>query len=115
MRMRWLISGIAVVIIAVASYAVRTRSGEVGYQTVSVDRGDVLEVVGATGTLEAVTTVQVGSQVSGTIQSLHADFNSRVKKGEVYSAVVVRTRQAQLLKHSQQLGRSSSRPSLMAA
>jgi HlyD family secretion protein len=43
----------------------------------------VVEVVGATGTLEAVTTVQIGSQVSGTIQSLYADFNSQVKKGQV--------------------------------
>ena len=40
-------------------------------------------MVGATGTLQAVTTVQVGSQVSGTIQSLDADFNSTVKKGQV--------------------------------
>jgi HlyD family secretion protein len=43
----------------------------------------VVEVVGATGILEAVTTVQLGSQVSGTIQSLYADFNSTVKKGQV--------------------------------
>jgi len=48
-----------------------------------VDRGDIVEVVGATGTLEAVTTVQIGSQVSGTINTLHADFNSVVKKGQV--------------------------------
>ncbi len=43
----------------------------------------MVEVVGATGILEAVTTVQLGSQVSGTIQSLYADFNSTVKKGQV--------------------------------
>ena len=48
-----------------------------------MDRGDVVEVVGATGALEAVTTVQIGSQVSGTIQSLNADFNSTVKKGQI--------------------------------
>lgn len=51
--------------------------------TVALDRGDIVETVGATGTLQAVTTVQVGSQVSGTIQSLGADFNSAVKKGQV--------------------------------
>jgi HlyD family secretion protein len=51
--------------------------------TAPVTRGDVVETVGATGTLQAVTTVQVGSQVSGTIQSLNADFNSLVKKGQV--------------------------------
>jgi len=57
--------------------------GDLRYQTAVVERGDVVEVVGATGTLEAVTTVQVGSQVSGTIARLHADFNSVVRKGQV--------------------------------
>ena len=51
--------------------------------TLTVSRGDIAEVVGATGTIEAMTTVQVGSQVSGTIQSLSADFNSIVHKGEI--------------------------------
>jgi HlyD family secretion protein len=55
----------------------------VRYATVVVGRGDVVQTVGATGTLQAVVTVQVGSQVSGTIKELHADFNSVVKKGEV--------------------------------
>jgi HlyD family secretion protein len=57
--------------------------GDSGYQTAVADRGDVVDVVGATGTLEAVTTVQVGSQVSGTIATLHADFNSTVRRGQV--------------------------------
>ena len=48
-----------------------------------VNRGDIVDTVGATGTLQAVTTVQVGSQVSGNIQWLGADFNSIVKKGQV--------------------------------
>jgi len=51
--------------------------------TAVVARGDVVQSVKATGTLEAVTTVQVGSQVSGTIAELLADFNSQVKKGQV--------------------------------
>jgi HlyD family secretion protein len=51
--------------------------------TAQISRGDVIETVGATGTLQAVTTVQVGTQVSGTIQSLYADFNSLVTKGQV--------------------------------
>lgn len=51
--------------------------------TAAVTRGDVTEVVSATGTLEAVTTVQVGTQVSGTIQALYADYNSIVHKGQV--------------------------------
>ena len=48
-----------------------------------VSRGSILTVISATGTLEAVDTVQVGTQVSGAIQSLGADFNSIVKKGQV--------------------------------
>ena len=51
--------------------------------TARVTRGDIAEVVGATGALQAVTTVQVGTQVSGTIQELNADFNSLVRKGQV--------------------------------
>jgi HlyD family secretion protein len=51
--------------------------------TAAVTRGDVIAKVDATGTLAPVTTVQVGSQVSGTIKALHADYNSKVKKGQV--------------------------------
>ena len=51
--------------------------------TAAVTRGDVIAKVDATGTLAPVKTVQVGSQVSGTIKALHADYNSEVKKGQV--------------------------------
>ena len=51
--------------------------------TVTVSTGDIVDTVGATGALEAVTTVQVGSQVSGKIEELHADFNSIVRADEV--------------------------------
>ena len=51
--------------------------------TVNLARGDVVDTVGATGALEAVTTVQVGSQVSGIIEALYADFNSIVRAGDV--------------------------------
>ena len=51
--------------------------------TAIVGRGNIVDGVGATGTLQAVTTVQVGTQVSGTIQALYADFNSLVRTGQV--------------------------------
>ena len=51
-------------------------------KTASIERGPLVSSVSATGALSAVTTVQVGTQVSGTIQKLYVDFNSRVKKGE---------------------------------
>ena len=57
------------------------------YYTQKVQQGDIQNVVQATGSITAVTTVQVGSQVSGTIQKLYADFNSHVKKGEVIAQI----------------------------
>jgi HlyD family secretion protein len=65
-----------------AYYAKKNRP-EPTVTTMPVTRGDVVEVVQATGTLEAVTTVDVGTQVSGVVQDLYADFNSIVRKGQV--------------------------------
>lgn len=59
------------------------KKSEPKYRTARVDRGDVTQTVTATGTVSAVTTVAVGSQVSGIIAKLHADFNSQVKKGDL--------------------------------
>jgi HlyD family secretion protein len=53
------------------------------YRTVAVDRGDIVKTVSANGTLNPVVLVNVGTQVSGTIQRLYADFNDRVKAGQV--------------------------------
>ena len=55
--------------------------------TARVTRGDIVDTVDATGTLQPVTTVQVGTQVSGTIKSLAADFNSRVRRGQVIAVL----------------------------
>lgn len=57
------------------------------FRKVRVERGDISSVVTATGTINPVVTVLVGSQVSGTIRALHADFNSRVKEGEVIAQI----------------------------
>src|SRR5256885_3730326 len=65
------------------AYYIRRGAPEMQVLTSPITRGDVIDTVGATGTLQAVTTVQVGSQVSGNIQWLGADFNSIVKKGQV--------------------------------
>lgn len=61
----------------------RGADATTGYMTGRVTKGNIRNTVSATGTLQAVTTVQVGSQVSGTIQALYADFNTEVKKGQV--------------------------------
>src|SRR5512139_3903067 len=93
-RLLWLL---AVPLVLVAGFVlVRGRGEATQFTTGTIDRGDIVEVVGATGTLEAVTTVQIGSQVSGTIQNLYADFNSTVKKGQVIARLDPSILQARL-------------------
>ena len=63
------------------------RDSDVNYQTAPVTRGPLTQLVTATGTLNPVVNVQVGSQVSGNIQKLFADFNSKVKAGDVVAQI----------------------------
>ncbi|HZF11062.1 MAG TPA: efflux RND transporter periplasmic adaptor subunit [Thermoanaerobaculia bacterium] len=86
LKSRWLW---LVVLVLVASavggwlYRRKVRADrEVHYDTVELDRGRIAAKVTATGTLSALVTVQVGSQVSGSIAGLYADFNSTVTKGQ---------------------------------
>ena len=57
------------------------------YRFVQIERGDLESVVSATGALEAVTTVQVGTQVSGSIAAIYVDFNDRVEKNQVIARI----------------------------
>src|SRR5450759_2673017 len=75
---------IAVGILAAFSFG---RKSAPQYFTAMAETGDIHNVVEATGTINAVTTVQVGSQVSGTIFKLYADFNSHVKKDQVLAEI----------------------------
>ena len=103
--MRWLKSkklwaAVAFVGIAVAGtqFALKRRAAKppVQWETASVDRGRIVARVTATGILSALVTVQVGSQVSGSIQKLYADFNSPVKKGQIIAKIDPRLFQASL-------------------
>jgi HlyD family secretion protein len=64
-----------------------TRNTQAQHFTAKVERGEIDDVVEATGTINAVITVQVGSQVSGTIAKLNVDFNSRVHKGDIVALI----------------------------
>ena len=69
--------------ITVGAFYTRRGDDAPAFATEAVSRGDIVNVVSSTGTVQAVTTVEVGSQVSGTIESLNADFNSIVRKGQL--------------------------------
>jgi len=68
-------------------YAARNGGGEVKYRLGKVERGPLAAVVVASGTLNAVTTVQVGSQISGQVKEIDADFNTAVKKDQVIARI----------------------------
>src|SRR3954465_7261874 len=82
---------IVVLLIAIgaagAFYYANRGDKEPTVPTLKTSRGDIVDGVGATGTLQAVTTVTVGTQVSGIVQDMYADFNSIVKKGQVIARV----------------------------
>jgi len=89
----------AVVIVAggvLAGFALGRRS-PVQYFTAALERGDIVATVQATGTIGAVTTVQVGSQASGQISAINVDFNSHVHKGELVAQIDSAPFQARLL------------------
>jgi HlyD family secretion protein len=78
---------VAAICVLVAVGAWSFRGGDVQYRTVPAQQGDVNVAVSATGNPNAVVTVQVGSQVSGTVVALFADFNTKVKKGELIARI----------------------------
>ncbi|MGH7164424.1 MAG: efflux RND transporter periplasmic adaptor subunit, partial [Nitrospiraceae bacterium] len=84
----WIV-GIVAVGLAIGGYVFfgGERKAPIRYKTAAVERGAVVSVVTATGTINPVVSVQVGSQVSGMIQSLHADFNSVVAAGQVVARI----------------------------
>jgi HlyD family secretion protein len=83
-RRRFIVAPTAMALVVTAGFAFKsTQTAPAQYMTAKVERGNLRNTVTATGTLQAVTTVLVGSQASGTISALTVDFNSRVKKGQV--------------------------------
>ena len=82
---------VVAVLVAVAGigsyFYVRHLAVSPPYQTAQVVRGPLIAGISATGTLNAVITVQVGSQVSGQIKELHADFNSKVTRGQIIARI----------------------------
>src|SRR4051812_9866851 len=84
--------------IALVLSAACGRKSAATYRTDAVTRGPVSEIVNATGDVSAIVTVNVGSQVSGIIDKLYVDFNSKVKKGQLLASLDQRLFRAQLAK-----------------
>src|ERR1700732_695285 len=91
----WVVGLIILLGVSVELWRTHTQNA-VGYDTVAVERGLIQASVTATGTLNAVVDVQVGSQVSGNIKALYADFNTKVTKGQLVALIDPAPFQAQV-------------------
>ena len=87
LKTKWIVLGAIAVVVGVFVASRLNRTSQMQNFTSKIERGEIDDVVEATGTINAVITVQVGSQVSGTIAKLNADFNSRVHKGDVVALI----------------------------
>ncbi len=90
MSRRWWVLGVFLMLAAAASGAwfyAQSRGSTARFRTAKIERGPITATVSATGTLNAVVTVQVGSQVSGQIKDLFADFNSQVKRNQLIARI----------------------------
>jgi len=95
---RWLIVGVALLAIvgSLAWYLSRRSGAAVQYKTVPVTRGDITVTVTATGTVQPVNQVDVGTEISGTIRAVEVDYNDRVKVGQVLARLDIDKLQAQV-------------------
>lgn len=88
--MKKILAILLVIVLSGAGWWYYSRTGEAPvapYRFVTVEKGDLESVVSSTGTLEAVTTVQVGTQVSGIVKEIYVDFNDRVRQGQVIALI----------------------------
>ncbi|HEX7552673.1 MAG TPA: biotin/lipoyl-binding protein, partial [Geothrix sp.] len=88
-RRWWIIGGVLLAVVAAGmlAYTLKKSRSQVQYLSVPVTRGDLAVTVEATGTLEAVTNVEVGSEVSGRILRELVDVNDEVKKGQIMAEI----------------------------
>jgi HlyD family secretion protein len=109
-RSKWIIIFSAIVVVAAGGvwYFKRGNNDTPQYQTTTVARGELMQVVTATGTLNPVVNVTVGSQVSGRISKLNVDFNSIVKSNEVIAEIDPSTYQAAVQQASADLANAKA-------
>ena len=107
-RGKVVVGAVAVAVVAGSAWVLlgKNEKGVVPYLTADLDRGTIVQTVTTTGTLTAVTTVKVGSQVSGIIATLHADFNERVTRNQVLATLDPTPFEAQVNQTRAQLQRT---------
>lgn len=113
---RLIVAVLVLAMVAGVGYWYRQRGADQaagGYRTATVDRGDIRVTISATGSLAAISTVDVGSQISGQVTAVLADFNDRVTRGQVIARIDPSTYEAQITQGSAQI--NSARAGLATA
>lgn len=110
---RWIIGLLVVAALGVAGYFgyrhyAAGKTVDPRYRTGKVERGDVVQVVRATGTIQPIRMVQVGTQVNGPINKLYVDYNSRVKAGDLVAQIDPTTYEARLAQDQANLAQSQA-------
>lgn len=111
MNKRTLITGGTVILVVAAILALNPfakKEAAVTFDTVKVERGDISSTVTATGTIEAITTVKIGTQVSGILKRVYVDFNDVVKKGQLLAQLDETSLKAQLEQSQSQVDQAQA-------
>lgn len=113
---KWILAG-AVIVAGAGGYLYfrASRSEPLNFNTVETARGELMQTVTATGTLNPVKSVQVGCQVSGRISDIYVDFNSQVKAGDLIAQIDPRTYQAQVASAEADLANATANLELQQA
>ncbi len=96
-RKALLLLGGVVVLLAVLGWIWDRRPVAAEFLTGKIERGTIRNIINATGTLQAVTTVQVGSQISGTVSALYVDFNAQVRQNQIIAQLDPASFQVQVM------------------
>jgi HlyD family secretion protein len=106
-------AAILLTVAATGAWRLSTTAPAPSFGTAAVGRGTIEKTISATGKLQALRTVQVGTQVSGTLSEIYVDFNSKVKKSDVIARIDPANLQAQLTQA--QSSRASAQASVQTA
>ena len=110
MKMRYVISGVVLILIVVGVMVwIFRREKTVGqYRTAKIERGTLVQTVRATGVVQPVKLVQVGTQVNGPVRKLYVDYNDQVKEGDLVAQIDPTVYEAQLARDDANLKQSSA-------
>jgi HlyD family secretion protein len=111
----WVIGALLIVLAILAGLAVSRAHSSAGYVTQPVVQQDLTQTITASGTVNPQNTITVGTQVSGTIQSIYVDYNSKVKKGEILARLDTSQMQAQLSQAQAALAQAEAQANAQSA